>query len=103
MLRKFAIWLLLIPMPLNGLWITCKDAPSAVPDETQSAPEDETNLIAMFDSGDLDTDTGDSGACKKVCSFSAGQSGTLCLVTGESKTSFSIVVFGVPILPAVFK
>jgi hypothetical protein len=99
MLRKIAIWLLLIPMPLNGLWVTCQDADSKAPKQdqaTQAAADDNTNLLAMFASGAVDVD--DSPACTKICARD-GRSGGFCLLSGESRNSFSIVVFGVALLP----
>ena len=98
MLRKIAIWLLLIPLPLNGLWVACTDAPSEAPQESQPAIDDNINLLELFASGAVDSD--DPATCVKICSIrSNAKNGTFCLAAGESKTSFSILVFGVAILP----
>ncbi|MBI2817632.1 MAG: hypothetical protein HYX72_11905 [Acidobacteria bacterium] len=98
MLRKLVIWLLLIPLPLNGLWVTCYDTSPEPVQESQTAADDNTNLLEMFDSGAVDSD--DPATCVKICNLRSNvKDGTFCLVSGESKSSFSIIVFGVAILP----
>jgi hypothetical protein len=82
MLRKLVLWILMVPMPLNGLWMVCKDAPSDVQQPVQSAKADE----------------GDD--CAKICALHHPTEGAICLISaGNSKSSIQIVVFGVPILP----
>lgn len=98
MLRKLAIWLLLIPLPLNGLWLVCRDAPPKVPEPAASSADSERNLLEFFANAEADSESGAN--CVKICAIkSAEKDGSFCLVSGGSKTSLTIIVFGVAILP----
>lgn len=98
MLRKLVIWLLLIPLPLNGLWLACRDAPGESPAPAESSAEADANLFESVANAQADSGTG--AACLQFCAIkSGGRDGSFCLVSGGSKTSLTILVFGVAILP----
>ena len=48
MLRKLAVWLLLIPLPLNGLWMVCREAPSEAQKLSRSYAGPDENLFSKF-------------------------------------------------------
>ena len=84
MLRKLVIWLLLIPLPLNGLWLVCKD--SAVGEQAAAGSPAVKG----------------SPECIRECALKAAQaSGATCFFSAGDTTSVTIIVFGVAILPPV--
>src|SRR5579883_2465691 len=86
MLRKLALWLLILPMPLNGLWMVCKDAPSEAPRPAQSSSADQPD------------------DCTKICARKHQQAaGAICIISPGDKSSINITVFGVAVLPAEFR
>jgi hypothetical protein len=79
MLRKLAILLLLPPMLLNGMWVICNPA----------------------DAADSPAHSEESEHCKRICASLAATLGRICfLLPGESKSSITILDFGVAILPS---
>lgn len=88
-MRKLVIWLLLIPLPLNGLWMVCRDAPE-VQDQAHS-------------SGSQATGASEKAArenCEKICALRLAEaSGVVCFLSAGRSNSISIVVFGIPVLP----
>jgi hypothetical protein len=80
LLRKLALYLLVLPLTLNGLWILCRDVPPEpqAPDSVQSSGIDQQKA-----------------ECERLC---ARQS-SLCLSSAADKTSVTIVVFGLAIFP----
>ena len=86
MLRGLAIWILLIPMLSNGLWIVCGESSetAAAADSLQQSEKD----------------------CIRICLMKhAAELGTICLaLPGNTKNSASITVidFGVAVLPLEF-
>ena len=87
MLRKLAIWVLLLPLPLNGLWMMCRDTPTEAQDPAESTAYSK-----------------DPVHCRKICALKRQASdGTICLISpGDAKSSITIIVFGVAVLaPAV--
>src|SRR3989442_3336558 len=86
MLRGVAIWILLIPMLSNGLWIVCGESSETAPtaDSLKQSEKD----------------------CIKICLMKhAAELGTICLAfPGNTKKSASITVidFGVAVLPLEF-
>ncbi|MBI4460899.1 MAG: hypothetical protein HY648_12695 [Acidobacteria bacterium] len=83
MLRKLAVWLLLIPLPLNGLWMVCGEAPSAANASTDSAEVREE----MAD-------------CEQMCPLDQpAKEGAICLLTADGSGSMSVILFGVAVLP----
>jgi len=95
MIRRLAISLFLLPLALNGLWLICRDTPvnaspqtpSEVSLETQSA--DQTQSAAERRKAE----------CERICGLHPG-AGALCLLSPGNKTSLSIVILGLSILPA---
>jgi hypothetical protein len=87
MLRKLAVWLFLIPISLNGLWMLCNDVPS----QSQKPAES---------SSQTDADAKSSADCTKECSLQvAATEGSVCIISADNKTSITIVVFGVAVIP----
>ncbi len=79
MIRKLAIWLLLPTMLLNGLWIVCNQ-----PGATDSPAHSQ-----------------ESADCIRICAALEASFGRICFfLPGESKTSITIMDFGVAILPS---
>jgi len=78
MLRNLIGWVLIAPMLLNGLWIVCNDAPSA-----------ETVPLSK------------EAECARICLMKLQANGErFCLIfPGDSKTSISVIDFGVAIVP----
>ena len=109
MIRKLAVWVLLIPLPLNGLWLVCRDAPPAEPQSPQASTnteDSEDNLFSHF--GELPNGNENSAGenmpegsdCSRLCPIEiAAKTGALCLLTSDNKVSMTIVVFGVAVLP----
>ena len=84
MLRKLIIYLLLVPLPLNGLWLVCKDAPVV----EKAAAETDGNR--------------DSPECILECARRAAQlSGVICFFSAGDDVSVMVISFGTPILPPV--
>src|SRR2546422_210557 len=85
MLHKPLIWMLLIPMLSNGLWIVCSDSSEV------TAPDS----LAQSDKN-----------CVQICLMNhAAELGTICFaLPGNTKNSASITIFdfGVAILPLEF-
>jgi|SRR5262249_15572789 len=83
MLRGLAIWMLLIPMLSNGLWIVCGES-SETTDSSKQSERD----------------------CIRICLMRhAAELGTICLaLPGNTKSAASITVidFGVAVLPLEF-
>ena len=86
MLRGIIVWILLIPMLSNGLWIVCRDS-------------SEATAIA-------DSLTQSEKDCIRICLKKfAAEFGTICLaLPGNTKnpTSIAVVDFGVAVLPLDF-
>jgi|SRR5437899_1984152 len=86
MLRGVVVWILLIPILSNGLWIVCRDSsePTGVGDSLTQAEKD----------------------CIRICLKKyAAELGTICLaLPGNTKNSISITVvdFGVAVLSLEF-
>ena len=117
MLRKLAVWLLLIPLPLNGLWMVCREAPSEAQKLSRSYAGPDENLFSKFANlpGDdapnngnaasadenSPSDDGDSSTpeCKKICAIRSGAAGPVCLFASGAKASMTIIVFGVAVPP----
>ena len=87
MMRKLAIWTLLAPMLLNGLWVVCSD------------PSSETTAAATG------SPTQSEENCIKICLMKHGINlGTICFaLPGDTKGSITILDYGVAILPLEFK
>jgi hypothetical protein len=87
MMRKLVLWLLLAPLPFNGLWMVCNDAPSQDPAPAESSAKTEN-----------------APDCTKMCAMkSAAQSGAVCFLSAGNKASVTIIVFGAAILPPEFR
>ena len=79
MLQKLAIWLLLPPMLLNGLWMVC-NPPGVV---------------------DSPAETEESADCIRICAALEAQLGRICIIwPGDTKPSLTIIDFGAAILPS---
>jgi hypothetical protein len=89
LLRNLVLWFLLIPLPLNGLWMACDDRPA----EEQAATGDSPAL------------TQEQIDCIRICAMkhqAADESGgPICIILpGNSRTSITIINFGTAIVPA---
>jgi hypothetical protein len=86
MLRKLVLWFLLLPLPLNGLWVACDDAVNA----DQATTPDSAELTQQ----QLD--------CARICAMKhQGIDGPICIILpGNAKTSITIFNFGVAVIPA---
>ena len=84
MLRKLVAVILLLPLPLNGLWMVCGDVRSIA---TQSP--------------DPSAKPQDMAACTKMCPKEKPVTeGSVCLFTADTGNgSIMVVVFGVAVLP----
>jgi len=84
MLRKLVVVMLLLPLPLNGLWMVCGDVRSIA---TQSP--------------DPSAKPQDMAACTKMCPKEKPVTeGSVCLFTADTGNgSIMVVVFGVAVLP----
>jgi hypothetical protein len=113
MLRKIAVWLLLIPLPLNGLWMVCREAPPEAGKLSRSYAGPDENLFDKFanlasdDGNALSADANSAGderdsstpECSRICAFRSGAGGPACLFASGAKASMTIVVFGVAVPP----
>jgi len=86
MLQKLVLYISLLPLTLNGLWLVCRNAP---PDAQQS----DARAGASNRSSTPDTEVNQESECDRMC---ARQTST-CLPPAGDKTSVSIVFFGVAI------
>ena len=113
MLRKLAVWLLLIPLPLNGLWMVCREAPPEGQKLSRSYAGPDENLFSklaeLSDDGNASSadenspsDEGDSATpeCSRICAIRSGAAGPACLFASGAKASMTILVFGVAVPPA---
>jgi hypothetical protein len=114
MLRKIAVWLLLIPLPLNGLWMVCREAPPeaqklsrsyAGPDENlfdkfANLPVDDTNAASAAENSPGDERDSSTPECSRICAIRSGAGGPTCLFASGAKASMTIIVFGVAVPPA---
>jgi hypothetical protein len=97
MLRKFAIFVLLIPMAFNGLWMVCSDGAASVPREakaTTAEPSSDIFDTASYQANDpaWDTETAAAAAaCARMCPLPK-QAGAICVVTSDGDGS-SIAAF----------
>src|SRR5207247_6698155 len=86
MLRGLAIWILLIPMLSNGLWIVCGESSETAPtaDSLKQSEKD----------------------CIRICLMKhAAELGTICMaLPGNTKNSasFTVIDLGVAVLPLEF-
>lgn len=114
MLRKVAVWLLLIPLPLNGLWMVCREAPPdaqrharsyAGPDENlfekvANLPVEEGDTLSTAENSPGGEEDSSTPECKKICALRSGAAGPVCLFASGAKASMTILVFGVAVPPA---
>ena len=78
MLQKLAIWLLLPPMLLNGLWMVCN--PPGVVDSPAGTEE--------------------SADCISICAALEAELGRICIIwPGDTKPSITVFDIGAAILP----
>jgi hypothetical protein len=91
MFRRIAISLFLLPLALNGLWLICREAP---PDASL-----DTSLEAKAAEPPQSAAEKRKAECERICGLHPGE-GPLCLLSSGNKTSLSIVILGLLILPA---
>jgi len=86
MLRNLVLWFLLIPLPLNGLWMACDDRPG----EEQAATPDSPAL------------TQEQIDCIRICAMKHQMlDGPICIILpGNDRTSITIINFGTAVAPA---
>jgi len=107
MIRRIAICLFLLPLALNGLWLICRDAPPETSPEarldtsSETSPETtpEATLVAQASEPTQSAAEKRKAECERICGLHPGE-GPLCLLTPGNKTSLSIVILGLSILPA---
>jgi hypothetical protein len=92
MIRRIVICLFLLPLALNGLWLICREAPPA---ETSL----ETSLDVQATEPQQSAAEKRKAECERICGVHAG-AGPVCLLSPGNKTSLSIVIVGLSILPA---
>lgn len=95
MMRRIAICLFLLPLALNGLWLICREAPPEMSIDTSL----ETSLDAQATEPQQSAAEKRKAECERICGVHAG-AGPVCLLSPGNKTSLSIVIFGLSILPA---
>jgi hypothetical protein len=80
MLRNLVLWFLLLPLPLNGLWMACDDSPG----EEQAASPDSPAL------------TQEQIDCIRICAIKhQAPDGPICIILpGNARTSITIINFG---------
>ena len=92
MLRKLVAVILLLPLPLNGLWMVCGDVRSIAtqsPDPSAKPQDmaDRTKMCPMAEG-------------TKMCPEKPVAEGSVCLLTADGDNgSIMVVVFGVAVLP----
>jgi hypothetical protein len=75
---KFAIWLLLPAMLLNGLWMVCDPTGSTEPPMTAEERAD----------------------CVRICASLEAEFGRICIIwPGGTKPSISVIDYGAALLP----
>ena len=86
MLRKVVLWFLILPLPLNGLWMACNDVSSEGQGTTDEAP--------ALTQEQLD--------CIRICAMKhQAIDGPICIILpGDSNASITIINFGVAVLQA---
>ena len=78
MMHKFAIWILLPAMLLNGLWLVCNTP----------------------DTGDAPMTAQEKADCVRICAALEAEFGRICIIwPGEDKPSISVIDYGAAILP----
>ena len=84
MLRTVVLWFLLLPLPLNGLWMACNDVSS----EGQAATGESPAL------------TQEQMDCIRICAMKHQSiDGPICIILpGNAKSSITIINFGVALL-----
>jgi len=87
MVQKLVLYISLLPLTLNGLWLVCRNAP---PDAQQTS---DVQAGDSNQSSSTDKDIDQESECEKMC---ARQMNT-CLPPAGDKTSVTIVFFGVAI------
>jgi hypothetical protein len=97
MIRRIALSLFLLPLALNGLWLICRETPP----ETSSETAPEVTLVAQAAEPAPQQSAAEKrkAECERICGRHPGE-GPLCLLTPGNKTSLSIVILGLSILPA---
>jgi len=91
MIRRIALCLFLLPLALNGLWLICRDAPP------ETSPE--TSLDAQAAEPTQSAAEKRKAECERICGLHPGE-GPVCLLTPGNKTSLSIIILGLSILPS---
>ena len=77
MLHKFAIWLLLPAMLLNGLWMVC------------STPDSAESPMSAAEKAD----------CIRICAALEAQLGRICVIWPGAPKSISVIDYGAAVLP----
>jgi hypothetical protein len=95
MIRRIAICLFLLPLALNGLWLICREAPP----DTSAGTSPEATLAAQATEPAQSAAEKRKAECERICGVHAG-AGPVCLLSPGNKTSLSIVILGLSILPA---
>ena len=87
MSRKLVVFVLLLPLSLNGLWVVCAGGEAFA-----GASEEETSGMA------------EGADCSEMCIMGkAKPNGPICLIAADgSKSSVSIFLLGVAVIPSEF-
>jgi hypothetical protein len=86
MIQKLVLYISLLPLTLNGLWLVCRDAP---PDAEQSGAQTGDSSRSSAPDKKIDQES----ECDRMCARQA----STCLPPAGDKTSVSIVFYGVAI------
>src|ERR1700751_2700911 len=94
MIRRIAISFFLLPLALNGLWLICREAPSG------GSPEASVDTPLEAPAGQPTQSAAEKrkAECERICGLHPGE-GPLCPLSPGNKTSLSIVILGLSILP----
>jgi hypothetical protein len=92
MVQKLVLYISLLPLTLNGLWLVCRNPP---PDaqQTSDAQAGDSNQSFASDKGAPDKEMDQEAECEKICAREM----STCLPPAGDKTSVTIVFFGVAI------
>ena len=87
MLQKLVLYISLLPLTLNGLWLVCRNVPPDNEQDSNAQRVDSSQSAASKNGVDQESE------CDRMC---ARQTST-CLPPPGDKTSVSIVFFGVAV------
>ncbi len=93
MIQKLVLYISLLPLTLNGLWLVCRNAPPDAQQTSDAQASGSSNRSSISRKDAPDKDIAQESDCDRMC---ARQTST-CLPPAGDKTSVTIVFFGVAI------